>query len=313
MTFPMVEAMVSQTRRIDRRSRATGQPAEQGPPAATAALHCSGMSAPGSAPDLVSRADLESRLAEVSGAIGNPPAGLFGPESRVWEINRHAAMFLGGGRAALLQVAHPGVAQAIAHHSHTRTDPFGRFQRTFRQVFAMVWGDEEAALAAARRVHTIHTRIRGRFDEDVGCHRAGEPYQANERPALLWVHATLWETSIRMYETFVSPLTDAVKESYYQETRRFAALFGLEDRDVPSSWRSFLDYNRSMWGSQELGVARAGSEIARTLFRAPDPLLQPAFDRLRHLTSYLLPEKIRNAFDLELGDFGAGLVQFLAA
>lgn len=255
----------------------------------------------GSAPDLVSRADLERRLAEVLRAVENPTAGFFGPESKIWEINRHAAMFLGGGRAALLQVAHPGVAQAIAHHSRTRQDPFGRFQRTFRRVFAMVWGDAEAALVAARQVHTVHTRICGSFDEDVGCHRAGQPYQANERPALLWVHATLWESSIQMYETFVSPLTDAVKESYYQETRRFAALFGLEERDVPDSWQGFLDYNRTMWSSRELSVASAGREIASYLFRAPDPLLQPVFDRLRDLTSYLLPEKIRDAFGLALG------------
>jgi hypothetical protein len=123
----------------------------------------------------VTRAALEAELERLRADVGDPRAGIFGPGSKLWEVNRSSAVFLGAGRAALLQLAHPWVATAIEQHSHTRQDPIGRFQRTFARVFAMVFGDLDSALEAARSVHTVHTHIEG------------------ELAALLWVHATLFD------------------------------------------------------------------------------------------------------------------------
>src|SRR5262249_18137392 len=117
---------------------------------------------------LVDRTDLEPSLARLRSTVRDPRAGLFGPGSRVWTVNREAIVFLGGGRAALLQLAHPVVAQAIADHSHTRDDVLGRFMRTFDNVFAMVWGDLDAAFGSARRVHGMHARIQGVMRETSG-------------------------------------------------------------------------------------------------------------------------------------------------
>jgi uncharacterized protein (DUF2236 family) len=250
----------------------------------------------------VSTAELEARLGALAADTPDPLAGLFGPESAMWSVNRDASIFLGGGRAALLQVAHPQVAQAIAHHSRTRDDPYGRFQRTFRQVFPMVWGSLDEALAAARAVHRVHLSIRGRFAEDVGRHRRGDAYDANDRGALRWVHATLWESSVAMHEILIGTVEPAVKERYYRETTRFAALFGLDRDELPADWNAFLDYNRRMWESDELAVGAAGHEIAGYLFTATDPVLEPAADWLRNLTAGLLPEPVRERFGLDFGE-----------
>ncbi len=43
--------------------------------------------------------------------------GYFGPGSVIWRVNQEAAVGLGLGRALLLQLAHPFVAQAVADHS----------------------------------------------------------------------------------------------------------------------------------------------------------------------------------------------------
>ena len=252
-------------------------------------------------PATVSAADLETRLARLAAETPDPVAGLFGPESALWSVNRHACTFLGGGRAALLQIAHPQVAQAISHHSRTRDDPYGRFQRTFRQVFPMVWGSLDEALAAARAVHRMHRTIHGRFDEDVGRHRRGDAYDATDRGALLWVHATLWESSIFMHETLLGPLTSAVKDRYYRDTTRFAALFGLEPDELPPDWNAFLDYNRGMWSSTELAVGAVGREIAGYLFAPSDPVLGPPAHWLRTLTAGLLPAPVRERFGLAFG------------
>ena len=210
-------------------------------------------------------------------------------------------MFLGSGRAALLQLAHPWVAQAIEDHSNTRADPYGRFQRTFRQVFAMVYGDLDSALAAARRVHALHSTIRGRLDEDAGQWQRGSTYEANNSAALLWVHSTLWETSITVFERFVHPLSEADKEAYYQETRFFADLFGIPRDHQPASWEAFLAYNRRMWTANELAVTAVGRRLARFLFVPPDPLFSPLANAFRNLSVGLLPEPLRCAFRLPFG------------
>src|SRR5690349_4989279 len=110
---------------------------------------------------VVGRAELEASLARLRAEVADPRAGIHGPGSTAWRLERDALIFLGGGRAVLLQLAHPFVAQAIRDHSRTRDDVVGRFQRTFRAVFAMSFGDLEHACRAARAVHGGHARVTG--------------------------------------------------------------------------------------------------------------------------------------------------------
>lgn len=245
--------------------------------------------------------DLDSCLRELEERTTDPREGIFGPRSVIWRINRHALLFLGSGRAALLQLAHPWVAQAIEDHSSTRSDPYGRFQRTFRRVFAMVYGDLDSAIQAARKVGKLHGTIRGELREDGGASAAGAAYRALHVPALLWVHSTLWETSIRVYETFVAPISHEDKETYYRETKRFALLFGITNDSLPERWDDFLDYNRAQWTSREIVVTKTARRLAHEILTPPDPLFAPISDRFRIVTSALLPAPVRDAFELPYG------------
>src|SRR5450432_2466617 len=110
---------------------------------------------------IVTREDLELSLRDLAHEVRNDRAGILGPGSVAWRLGGDLGVFLGGGRAALLQLAHPMVAYAIDHHSRTRADVVGRFRRTFRNISAMVFGELDDALAAARRVHAIHMRVHG--------------------------------------------------------------------------------------------------------------------------------------------------------
>src|ERR1700726_240271 len=105
---------------------------------------------------LLSEQDLETGLDTVCEAAAGPIEGIFGPASLSWRVDREAAVFLGAGRALLLQLAHPWVAAGIAEHSRTLADPIGRFHRTFNTVFTMGFGTLDSALAAARRLHRRH-------------------------------------------------------------------------------------------------------------------------------------------------------------
>ena len=161
--------------------------------------------------------------------------------------------------AASLHVWSPGSALAgssrrcvhtgVDQHSLTKQDPVGRFVRTFKHVHAMVFGDLESA-RALRRVHKYHTTIRGQITEETGTYRQGASYEANDERALLWVHATIWESSIMAFELIFHPLTAEEKERYYQETKLFAYMFGIPDEILPPTWPDFA-YNERMWDSSD--------------------------------------------------------------
>jgi uncharacterized protein (DUF2236 family) len=110
---------------------------------------------------LLSQDDFESSLDTVCEAAAGSIEGVFGPASLTWRVDREAAVFLGAGRALLLQLAHPWVAAAIAEHSRTFADPIARFHQTFNTVFTMVFGTRDQALAAARRLNRRHAAVTG--------------------------------------------------------------------------------------------------------------------------------------------------------
>ncbi|MBK8251343.1 MAG: DUF2236 domain-containing protein [Polyangiaceae bacterium] len=240
----------------------------------------------------VSRDDLEQMLSDLRVDVKDPRAGIFGPESQAWAIDREAAIFIGAGRAALLQTAHPFVAHAVDQHSATKTDPLGRFQRTFDNVFAMVFGDLDQAIRSSRRVHNIHRRIVGAITETSGRFPKGTSYEANNEEALFWVHATLVETAVMVYELFVKPLRAEEKERYYQETMRFARLFGIPDRVMPATFELFMEYNRAMWEGNVLHVGTPALEVRKFLFAAPKWSRKPLFKWLERMTAGLMPDRL---------------------
>src|SRR5271154_4957186 len=111
----------------------------------------------------VSRGEIERLWDSIRDQTSDPQAGIFGPSSISWKVNRESVLFLGAGRAALLQLAHPWVAAALLHHSALRTDPLARFHNTFRVIFTMVFGTLEQALAASRQLYELHTCIQGKL------------------------------------------------------------------------------------------------------------------------------------------------------
>jgi uncharacterized protein (DUF2236 family) len=251
-------------------------------------------------PDIVAAADLERELAGLRSSAAGRTAGIFGPNSMIWRVDREAAIFLAAGRALLLQLAHPWVAAAIAEHSRTLADPVGRFHRTFNIVFTMAFGTTDQALAAARQLHRRHAMIGGALGENVGAFAAGSAYWANDLAALRWVHATLTESAVVAYQLVNPPLSTEDRERYYAEARLFAGFFGIPQSALPQSWTGFAEYVEQMVGSDVLSVSGAARDIAGALFSG-------AGTRLRvprwygALTASLLPQRLRDEFGLACG------------
>jgi uncharacterized protein (DUF2236 family) len=241
----------------------------------------------------VSLAVFSARLRDWA-AKTDASAGFYGPRSVTWKVNREAAIYLGGMRALLMQIAHPKVAQGVADHSNFRADPFARLRRTFDTVHAMVFGTREDALAAAERLYAVHERVRGRLSRGGG---AAGAYSANDPELLLWVLATLVDSSLHAYETFFQPLRTAERNAFYEEAKVFARLCGLEGGDVPPTLGAFETYVERMIASQEIAVTPVAREIADALLKGP-PLLRLFRPSNYVLAAGMLPPPLRSQYAL---------------
>lgn len=245
----------------------------------------------------VSTGDLEALLADLKQSTPDASIGIFGPTSANWKVNRESALFLAAGRTALLQLAHPWVAAAIAQHSRTLDDPVGRFHHTFRVMFTMSFGSLDQALAVARRLHRLHETIRGTLPDGTGQFIQGASYQANEVDALTWVVATLVEGALLAYELALPPLSPAERERYYAEIVKSAALFGIPPGDLPPNLAAFELYMHTALRSDMLGVSTATRQLADRLRAGSGSPLPPPF-WYAALTTQLLPARFRQEFQL---------------
>ena len=246
---------------------------------------------------LVSRDDSESVLKALERTAPDRRAGFFGPRSMTWKINRESALFLGAGRAALLQLAHPWVATAIEQHSTVMSRPIVRFHNTFRIIYTMIFGTVDQALAAARSLHALHTRIRGEMTDDIASYLRGSHYEANEIAALRWVYATLIETAVLAFACVMPPLTPGELQAYYAETKMLAALFGLPPAALPEDWPAFLAYCREMEQSDALGVSGSARTMGHNILAGAGSWIKPPH-WYRALTTEWLPERFRSEFAL---------------
>jgi uncharacterized protein (DUF2236 family) len=240
-------------------------------------------------------AQFSDRLREWADEVADPSAGFFGPTSVTWKVNREAAVYLGGMRALLMQVAHPKVAQGVADHSNFRVDPFSRLRRTFDTVHAMVFGTRDEAVAAAERLYAVHERVRGSLTSS----RAGSDarYAANDPELLMWVLATLVDSSLHAYQTFFPPLARHELQSFYDEAKVFARLCALEPEHVPATLPAFQRYVDDMVASTEISVTPNALQIAESLLKGP-PLLRLFGPSNYVLAAGMLPPKLREQYRL---------------
>jgi len=241
-----------------------------------------------------------------------PPAseGLFRDGGWLRRISGERVLLFGGGRALLLEIAHPLVAAGVAHHSDFRNDPFGRLQRTLDAISTLTFGDRDRALAAARRVEAAHARVRGVLHETVGSFSAGTPYDGRAPDLVRWVWATLVDTALVVYERFVEPLDASAREAYYADQQVIARLLGVPPDRVPGSYAAFRAYFEGLVESEALSVGREAREIAEAVLHPPGGL--GGAGTLRLVTAGLLPERLREAFALPWDAKRAGRFDALA-
>jgi uncharacterized protein (DUF2236 family) len=244
--------------------------------------------------------EFERYLRELGREVRDPARGFVDPASPTWRVIREAVHHAAGPRALLLQFAHPMVAEGVAAHSNFREDLLGRTLRTFTIVYRMVFGRRDEAITSALAIRAVHGRVWGVLSEDVGWHRSGTPYAANEPRLLTWVWATLIEGSLFAYERYVAPLAPAERACFYRDSVRLARLFGLQEDTWSADLDGFHRWFADTIASGEIAVGSRARTLADALFYH-SPLLRPVSPVARILAAGTLPPKVREGFGLPWG------------
>lgn len=217
---------------------------------------------------------------------------MFGPGTVTWRVNREGVLLAGGGRALLLQVAHPLVAAGVAAHSDYDRHPWRRLERTLSVTTAIVFGDPVESRRASERLWAVHGRVDGTA-------AGGTPYRARDPDLLLWVWATLVDSSLLVYRRCVGELGGEDLARYHAEQVAFAEACGVPAGMAPADPESFAAYwERMLTG--ELRVGEDARRIAAGVLRPASPPPLPAVLRppIELLTAGLLPPGVRAAYGL---------------
>lgn len=213
----------------------------------------------------------------------SPP--LFPAASAIRRVFGESLLLLGGGRALLMQLAHPSVARGVVEHSNYRTEPLSRLQRTIEAMNTIVFGSEAEAGRTAEALSRVHDRV------------TGDDYRANDPDLLFWVHATLVDTALHMHASFLRPIEGETLHDFYRDCMTLAEVFGVPRGAQPPNAVEFRSYVRSMVTTLVVGddARRAGKIVISPKVPVPG---QPLVVLARQLTAGLLPQPLRRGYGL---------------
>jgi uncharacterized protein (DUF2236 family) len=215
--------------------------------------------------------------------------GLFPANSIARRVNSETALLLGGGRALLMQLAHPLVAAAVADHSDFLADPFRRLWNTLDLTLTVSFGDKETSSAAAARITGVH--------RDVVGEREGRAYSALDPDLLLWVHATLVDTALVTYQRFVGRVSTPARARYYEDMKRQAVALGVPAETLPATYPDFAAY--LVMTVESLRVTEEARKLSEgVLSPSVTPILLPLIRASSFVTTGLMPERLREGFGL---------------
>jgi uncharacterized protein (DUF2236 family) len=213
-------------------------------------------------------------------------------------VHREWVVAFSGPRALLMQATHPVAFAGFFAHTGALDEPYERLSRTARVMDAIVFGPRTEADRLTRRVRAMHRRVRGELSEPAGRFPAGTPYAADDPALLLWILATLVDSALLVYGTYVRELSRDERDAYWQDYKVIGRLFALRDGEMPDAIEDFDTYMHDMIGGDDLHVGDQARELAVDIvMRPPVPLVaRPLLELVNFITVGLLPERMRDLY-----------------
>lgn len=243
----------------------------------------------------------------------------FSPTGKVHQLHRERLLILfGGQRSLLMQLAHPMVAQGVLDYSSVRRDPVGRLNRTLKLTQSFIFGTNEEVMQAAEKINRVHKAVQGTLQQKIGTHKAGTAYHALDPELLTWVWATLIDSAVLVYETFIGPLKDNEKESYYQESKKLLPPLGGDIKTTPATFNDLTTYLQKMYKSKKVVVGEEAKReiVPYLLLKKPKRLkifLFPLSVPLVKITIGLMPVELRDQYELQWNKTDQKLFDIFAA
>ena len=217
-------------------------------------------------------------------------------------VNAERLALLGWTRAILLQLAHPLVAAGVAEHSSFRGgahSAVSRLRSTVGAMLAITFGDDGEREQAIEGIRAIHRRVHGALRARCGPFEAGTAYSAEDPELLLWVHATLVDSILRVHDLLVEPLSEEERNACCAESAGVAVTLGARAADVPMTWAALQRYMDSMSASGALVVGDDARDLARAVLSPPFAAVVAPLTALNIvITAGLLPGNIREQYGL---------------
>lgn len=250
-------------------------------------------------------------------------AGLYGPASETWRVNREGVLLLASGpRALLLQLAHPMIAEGVNQHSDFKRDPWTRLERTVRSCLRIVYGSTSLARADIKRLNGFHRTITGPVQDPAAHARFGDRYHARDPELSLWVHATLVESVATTFGAWVEPLSSQERARLYAESRPIGRAFGIPDGLLPANIEAFDRYFSDMRSAAgPVHPSPKALELARYVMAPRLDALVPflawvppaTYGWLQWPAVALLPADLRAEFQIPWGPGHAAVAAWLKA
>ncbi|MEJ3404066.1 oxygenase MpaB family protein [Rathayibacter sp. YIM 133350] len=213
------------------------------------------------------------------------------PRPTLPEFASDGILVAGGGRAILLQLAHPAVGRGVARQSDFEHRALERLWNTLGFVYAVTFGDDAQRQAAVRAVDRAHRRVRSQPGE----HPA---YDARDGSLQLWVAATLYETAVTVHERLIGPVAEHDADTFYTAYSELATVLQMPPELWPVDRAAFRDYWEAMLPT--LQVDAETREVARRLlFPTSIPAWMRVLMPLARLTTIgLLPPGVRDLYGM---------------
>jgi uncharacterized protein (DUF2236 family) len=208
------------------------------------------------------------------------------------DIAGEIVLVAGGGRAILMQIAHPAVGRGVADHSDFASRPLDRLKATLTYVYAVVYGSPDEVALVRQRVNRAHAPVHSAHEA------AGHPYDAYDPELQLWVAATLYETAVTLYQRVFGRLDEESADRIYQDYASIGTALQVPQEIWPADRRAFSRYWESML--PRLGADEATQRVANDLLRASSSpwWLRLAMPLGRLMTIGLLSPELRSSFGL---------------
>ena len=191
------------------------------------------------------------------------------------------------GRALLMGMADPRVAELMDSESRYTADAYGRLVRAAQALYVLGFGTPSEVERLSGWLHSTHANY------------THNGYAANDTELFAWTLDTLVDTVVVAYDAFVRPLTMAELDQFWAAAKPRYATLGIPSSRVPDTWGEFRTHIDTRVA--ELTVVDAARTHQESCLVVPNPgVWRPAAWLWRTSAISLLPDRLRRAYQCDL-------------